>query len=136
MAIPRTLLVNMAKLHFATAFHQMLAYVQDITGGLIVTGPSKADLDNPDIGKYVRNYLGARTGVPTENRLKAINLVKELTATDFAGYQAVLAIHAEGSIEAEKLAMVREHDSIRCKELAKGLAGIVDANLGHAKRIA
>jgi 4-hydroxybutyryl-CoA dehydratase/vinylacetyl-CoA-Delta-isomerase len=50
--------------------------------------------------------------------------VKELTATDFAGYQAVLAIHAEGSIEAEKLAMVREHDSARCIALAKQLAGI------------
>ena len=47
-----------------------------------------------------------------------------LLATDFAGYQAVLAIHAEGSIEAEKLAMVREHDSARCLKLAKRLAGI------------
>jgi hypothetical protein len=36
----------------------------------------------------------------------------------------VLAIHAEGSIEAEKLAMVREHDSARCIALAKQLAGI------------
>ncbi len=136
IAIPKTLIVNMAKLHFATAFHQMLAYVQDITGGLIVTGPSEADLENPDIGKYVRNYLGARTGVPVENRLKAINLVKELTATDFAGYQAVLAIHAEGSIEAEKLAMVREHDSLRCKDLAKRLAGIVETNLKKSRRTA
>ena len=33
----------MAKLHFATNYHQMLAYVQDITGGLIATGPSEAD---------------------------------------------------------------------------------------------
>ena len=38
--------------------------------------------------------------------------------------QAVLAIHAEGSIEAEKLAMVREHDSARCVALAKKLGGI------------
>jgi len=128
IALPRTLTVNMAKLHFATNFHQMLAYVQDIAGGLVVTGPSEADLENRDIGKYVRKYLGGREGVPVENRLKAINLVKELTATDFSGYQAVLAIHAEGSIEAEKLAMVREHDSLGCKQLAKRLAGIVDGN--------
>jgi 4-hydroxybutyryl-CoA dehydratase/vinylacetyl-CoA-Delta-isomerase len=131
IAIPRTLIVNMAKLHFATNFHQMLAYVQDITGGLIVTGPSEADLESPDIGKYVRQYLGGRRDVPVEDRLKAINLVKEMTATDFAGYQAVLAIHAEGSIEAEKLAMVREHDSFRCKELAKRLPGIVDTSGGY-----
>ena len=124
IAIPKTLVVNMAKLHFATNFHQMLAYVQDITGGLIATGPSEADLNHPETGKWVRRYLGGRKGVAVEDRLKAINLVKELTATDFAGYQAVLAIHAEGSIEAEKLAMVREHDSARCLKLAKRLAGI------------
>jgi aromatic ring hydroxylase len=117
----------MAKLHFATNFHQMLAYVQDIAGGLVVTGPSEADLLSPAVGKYIRRYLGGRAGVSVDNRLKAINLVKELTATDFSGYQAVLAIHAEGSIEAEKLAMVREHDSLRCKQFAKRLAGIVDA---------
>lgn len=122
IAIPQPLLVNMAKLHFATNYHQMLAYVVDITGGLIATGPSEADLRNPQTGAYVRRYLGGRGDV--EQRLKAINLVKELTATDFAGYQAVLAIHAEGSIEAEKLAMVREHDSARCVALAKRLAGI------------
>jgi 4-hydroxybutyryl-CoA dehydratase/vinylacetyl-CoA-Delta-isomerase len=127
VALPRTLIVNMAKLHFATNFHQMLAYVQDIAGGLVVTGPSEADLVSPDIGRYIRRYLGGRAGVSVDNRLKAINLVKELTATDFSGYQAVLAIHAEGSIEAEKLAMVREHDSLRCKQLAKRLAGIVEA---------
>lgn len=124
IAIPKPLLVNMAKLHFATQYHQMLAYVQDITGGLIATAPSEADLHNPATGEYVRRYLGGRKGVPVEHRLRAINLVKELTATDFAGYQAVLAIHAEGSIEAEKLAMVREHDSARCVALAKQLAGI------------
>ncbi len=126
IAIPRPLLVNMAKLHFATNYHQMLAYLVDITGGLIATGPSEADLLNPETGAYVQRYLGGRKGVPVEQRLKAINLVKELTATDFAGYQAVLAIHAEGSIEAEKLAMVREHDSARCVALAKQLAGIAN----------
>jgi aromatic ring hydroxylase len=127
IAIPKTLTVNMAKLHFATNFHQMMAYVQDITGGLIATGPAEADLESEETGPWVRRYLGGRKGVPVEDRLRAINLVKELTATDFAGYQAVLAIHAEGSIEAEKLAMVREHDSARCLRLAKTLAGIVGA---------
>src|SRR5208282_1224917 len=135
IALPRTLTVNMAKLHFATNFHQMLAYLQDIAGGLVVTGPSEADLGSPDIGKYIRRYLGGRGDMPVNNRLKAINLVKELTATDFSGYQAVLAIHAEGSIEAEKLAMVREHGSLRCKQLAKRLAGIVDGNLDHRNQV-
>jgi 4-hydroxybutyryl-CoA dehydratase/vinylacetyl-CoA-Delta-isomerase len=127
IAVPKTLVVNMAKLHFAANYHQMLAYVQDIAGGLIATGPSEADLTSAETGAYVRRYLKGRPDVPVEHRLRAINLIKELTATDFAGYHAVLAIHAEGSIEAEKLAMVREHDSARCIALAKKLAGISEA---------
>lgn len=134
IAVPRTIIVNMAKLHFATNFHQMLAYVQDITGGLIVTGPSEADLNHGETGKYISRYLGGAKGVSSVDRLKAINLVKELTATDFAGYQAVLAIHAEGSIEAEKLAMVREHDSARCKSLVKQLAGIMGSTPSKSQR--
>jgi 4-hydroxybutyryl-CoA dehydratase/vinylacetyl-CoA-Delta-isomerase len=124
IAIPNILVVNMAKLHFATDYHQALAYVQDIAGGLLVTGPSEADFLNPETGPLLRRYLGGVQQVSASDRIKVINLIKELTATDFAGYHAVLAIHAEGSIEAEKLAMVREHDSERCKTFAKRLAGI------------
>jgi len=32
--------------------------------------------------------------------------------------------------------MVREHDSLRCKELAKRLAGIIDANIRQSRRTA
>jgi aromatic ring hydroxylase len=52
--------------------------------------------------------------------------VKELTTSDFGGYHAVLAVHAEGSIEAEKLAVLREHDSPRFIAYAKQLCGIKD----------
>jgi len=55
-----------------------------------------------------------------------MNLIKELTTADFGGYQAVLAVHAEGSIEAEKMTIYREHDAARFKAYAKELAGIRD----------
>jgi aromatic ring hydroxylase len=43
-----------------------------------------------------------------------------------SGYQAVLAIHAEGSIEAEKLTIHREYDFRQSLELAKYIAGLSD----------
>ena len=46
------------------------------------------------------------------------------TASDFGGYQAVLAIHAEGSIEAEKLATFRAHNPKPAVAYAKRLASI------------
>ena len=125
IAVPNTLIVNMAKWHFAKNYHQAIAYVQDIAGGLLVTAPSGDDLSSAEIGGYVRKYLGGH-GVDGERRLRAMNLVKELTTSDFRGYQAVLAVHAEGSIEAEKMATLREHDATKFKAYARDIAGIRD----------
>ncbi len=107
---PHTLTVNMAKHHFAANYHQALAHVQDITGGLAATAPAEEDFRSPETGGYLRKYLAGKAPYSAEERMRMINLVQDLTASDFAGYQAILAVHAEGSIEAEKLAILREYD--------------------------
>ncbi|HEV2123937.1 MAG TPA: 4-hydroxyphenylacetate 3-hydroxylase N-terminal domain-containing protein [Chloroflexota bacterium] len=124
IAVPDPLTVNTAKLHFASNYHQAIARVQDIAGGLLVTGPAEEDLASPELGEAIRRYLGGKIGVETEARLRALNLVSDLTASDYGGYQEVLAIHAEGSIEAEKLTILRNYDHASAKTYAKGLAGI------------
>jgi aromatic ring hydroxylase len=123
IAVPSPLLVNMAKLHFAENYHRMVAYLQDISGGILVTGPSEADLHNPDTRAYIEKYLGGADVGATE-RLRALNMISDLTASDFGGYQEVLALHAEGSIEAEKMTIHREYNFQRSLELAKYIAGI------------
>jgi aromatic ring hydroxylase len=55
-----------------------------------------------------------------------LNLISELTTRLYGGYQAVLAIHAEGSVEAEKMAMLRAYNSKRALSLAMRLAGLED----------
>lgn len=124
IAVPNTLTVNMAKWHFAKNYHQAMAFVQDIAGGLLVTAPGGEDLQSEEIGDDVRKYLGGRKGIDGEKRLRLMNLIKELTTSDFGGYQAVLAVHAEGSIEAEKMATLREHDASKFKAYAQEIAGI------------
>ena len=124
VAVPSRLYTNVAKLHFASNFHTALGYVQDITGGLLVTAPGEEDLRNPETGDYIRRYLGGRKGVSAEDRLRAINLVSDMTTSEFGGYQTVLAIHAEGSIEAEKLAVYREYDAQSAIAYARQMAGI------------
>ena len=124
IAVPDTAAVNIAKLHFASNYHQALMHVQDLTGGLLVTGPSEEDLQNPETGKYIERYLGGAAGVSGEQRLRMINLISDLTTGDFGGYQATLAIHAEGSLEAEKLAILREYDRERVKRYARWVAGL------------
>ena len=41
---------------------------------------------------------------------------------DFGGYHAVLAIHAEGSIEAEKMQILRSYDATRALARARKFA--------------
>jgi aromatic ring hydroxylase len=124
IAVPSTKLVNIAKLHFADNYHRALSHVQDLTGGLLVTAPGLADLENPETGRYIEHYLGGKKGVTARDRLKLINLISDLTAAAFGGYQAVLAIHAEGSIEAEKITILREYDAASAKSFARWAAGI------------
>jgi len=124
IAVPDTAAVNIAKLHFASNYHQALMHVQDLTGGLLVTGPGEEDLKNPETGKYIERYLGGAVGVSGEHRLRTINLISDLTTGDFGGYQATLAIHAEGSLEAEKLTILREYDRERVKSYTRWVAGV------------
>ncbi|MEJ5220979.1 MAG: 4-hydroxyphenylacetate 3-hydroxylase N-terminal domain-containing protein [Tepidiforma sp.] len=121
---PDPLTTNMAKYHFAHGYHEALQHVQDIAGGMLVTGPGAEDFANPETGDLLRKYLGGRAGVDGEIRTRAMNMVSDLTTGDFGGYHAVLAIHAEGSLEAEKLMISRAYDGRRALEYAKKLAGI------------
>ena len=122
IAYPDPMTTNMAKYTFATRYHEMLEYVQDCAGGLLVTGPGGEDWDSPDIRPVLEKYY--RAAAPAEDRLRVMNLVSDLTARDFGGYHAVLAVHAEGSIEAEKMQIFRAYDAKRTLAYARRLAGL------------
>ncbi len=124
LAVPNRMYTNVAKLQFAAGYHTALAHVQDITGGLLVTAPSEEDLANPETRDRLLRYLGGRKGVSATDRIRAVNMIADLTTGEFGGYHAVLAIHAEGSIEAEKLAIAREYDTKAAIAYAKEMAGI------------
>jgi aromatic ring hydroxylase len=125
LAVPDPMLVNLAKLHFASGYHQAVSWAQDIAGGLLVTGPSAEDLESPETRGYIERYFGAGD-VSAETRLRAMNVLADLTASDFGGYQEVLAVHAEGSIEAEKLTALRNYNSKETMAYAKRMAGITE----------
>lgn len=124
IAVPDALTVNMAKYHFAHNYHAAVQDVQDIAGGLLVTGPAVEDVESEELGPLLDRYYGGRAGVSGRDRLRAMNFVKDLTSSDYGGYQEVLAIHAEGSLEAEKLMIARSYDADRPRRLVQEMAGI------------
>jgi 4-hydroxybutyryl-CoA dehydratase/vinylacetyl-CoA-Delta-isomerase len=122
IAYPDPLTTNMAKYTFATGYHQALAIVQECAGGLLVTGPGNEDWQSPEVRPVLEKFFSA--AAPAEPRLRMMNLINDMTTRDFGGYHAVLAIHAEGSVEAEKMQIYRAYDPTTALRRARQFAGI------------
>jgi 4-hydroxybutyryl-CoA dehydratase/vinylacetyl-CoA-Delta-isomerase len=122
MVLPNPAIVNIAKHHFASHFHEALSQVQDLAGGILVTGPAVEDVQSEETGPLIEKYLKGKKGTSGKERLQVLNLIQDITASDFGGYQAVLALHAEGSMEAEKLQLSREYDWQKVISYARRLA--------------
>ena len=133
IAVPDPLYVNMAKYHFAHGYHEAVRDVQDLAGGALVTGPGAEDLENEETARYYDKYYAGK-GIGGRERLKALAFVKNLVASEFATYQEVLAVHAEGSIEAEKQMMLRSYDGSSALAYVKRMAGLAAAQTAAASR--
>jgi len=114
-AVPNPLFTNIGKLYSNKNFSNVLDALVDISGGIISTMPSMEDqfnpLENSDLKKYL---VGVDSG---ENRIKSIMLAKELAASSQTGYMLTLMLHAEGSIEASKIALLKDADLSEAENL-------------------
>lgn len=123
---PDPLTVNMAKYHFAHGFSEATQHLIDLAGGLLITGPGGEDWEDPQIRAVLEKYYAG--AVPGEQRLRIANFVSDLTARDYGGYQRVLATHAEGSFEAEKLQILRSYDADRAITYVRELSGLATSH--------
>lgn len=122
LVYPNPMYANICKFYFADNWHQATKYIQDIAGGIVATCPSSKDYFNPDLHDMLDRVLGAKEGIPTEHRLRLVKLIRDLTSC----YEDVLTIHAEGSLEAQKLSILSLADFDRYKAAAKRAAHIKD----------
>lgn len=124
LAVPNTLMVNIGKLHFAQNLHQAVAHVQDLAGGLLVTYPSVEDLEHPEHGETLRRAFAGADPDDGAARMRLVRMISDLTTGEYGGYQEVLAVHAEGSIEAEKLTILSSYLQDGARAYARWLAGL------------
>ena len=59
--------------------YEICNHAHDITGGIVVTMPSEKDLRHPEAGKYVKKYLKGVADVDTEDRMKIIRYIEQVT---------------------------------------------------------
>ena len=118
------LLANVCKQNVTRFPYEIARLAEDIAGGLMVTMPSAQDLRDPYIGKYVKKYLQGATGTDTENRMRVLRLIENITlGTAAVGYRTE-SMHGAGSPQAQRIMIARQGNLESKKELAKQIARI------------
>ncbi len=118
------LLANVCKQNITRMPYEIARLAEDIAGGLMVTMPSEQDLRNEKTGPYVEKYLRGVDSVPTENRMRILRLIENITlGTAAVGYRTE-SMHGAGSPQAQRIMISRQGNLAAKKELAKTIAKI------------
>lgn len=120
------LLANVCKLNVTRFPYEIARLAEDIAGGLMVTAPSEKDMKDEFLGKYIDKYLKGVDSVSTENRMRILRLIENLTlGTAAVGYRTE-SMHGAGSPQAQRIMISRQGNLSMKKELAKAIAKIED----------
>ncbi len=120
------LLANVCKQNVTRFPYEIARLAEDLAGGIMVTAPSEKDFRSPVVGKYVEKYLKGVSTVSTENRLRILRLIENLTlGTAAVGYRTE-SMHGAGSPQAQRIMISRQSNMEQKKQFAKDLAKIKD----------
>lgn len=118
------LLANVCKQNITRFPYEISRLAEDIAGGLMVTMPSEQDLRNEKIGPYIRKYFKGQNNVATENRMRVLRLVENITlGTAAVGYRTE-SMHGAGSPQAQRIMIARQGNISGKKDFAKKIAKI------------
>jgi 4-hydroxybutyryl-CoA dehydratase / vinylacetyl-CoA-Delta-isomerase len=128
------MLANVCK-HNVTRFpYEIGRLAQDIAGGLMVTMPSEKDFRSPDTGPLLEKYLRGRKGVSTENRMRILRLIENMTLGRNAVGYLTESMHGAGSPQAQRIQIARQMQLGYKKKLAKDLAGVDEGESIHREQ--
>ena len=126
------LLANVCKQNVTRMPYEIARLAEDIAGGLMVTMPSQQDLNDEKVGPFVRKYLQGASGTSTENRMRVLRLIENLTlGTAAVGYRTE-SMHGAGSPQAQRIMIARQGNLEAKKQMARVIAK-VDVSKDAAK---
>jgi 4-hydroxybutyryl-CoA dehydratase/vinylacetyl-CoA-Delta-isomerase len=118
------MLSNVCK-HNVTRFpYEIGRLAQDIAGGLMVTMPSEKDFRGPITGPLLDKYLKGRKGVSTEDRVRILRLIENMTLGRNAVGYLTESMHGAGSPQAQRIQIARQMQLEYKKKLARKLARV------------
>jgi len=121
-----TLLANISKQNVTRYPYEISRLAQDIAGGLMVTLPSEKDFKSPEVGKWLEKYYRGKADVPTENRIRILRLIENLTLGTAAVGYLTESMHGAGSPQAQRIMISRQVNMKEKQKLSKKLCGIKD----------
>lgn len=119
-----TLLANVCKQNVTRFPYEIARIAEDIAGGLMVTLPSQMDFDNPELRPYLDKYLKGIENVSTQDRIRILRLVENITLGSAAVGYRTESMHGAGSPQAQRIMIARQSNMEKKKEYAKAIAGI------------
>jgi 4-hydroxybutyryl-CoA dehydratase/vinylacetyl-CoA-Delta-isomerase len=124
---PDDMFTNVTKYHGAANFNVMVRHLHDIAGGAVVTAPSMADFDNPDLKPLLDKYMGTGPDVSGEYRTKLFHAIRDTTADALGGWHQVTNLQSGGGLFAQRLVTRKNYDIERARALALKAAGLSGA---------
>lgn len=118
------LLANVCKQNITRFPYEIARLAEDIAGGLMVTMPSEKDFKDLKIGPYVEKYLKGIASVSTENRMRILRLIENITLGSAAVGYRTESMHGAGSPQAQRIMISRQGNLENKKKLAKAIARI------------
>nr|MBV6629979.1 hypothetical protein [Oceanococcus sp. HetDA_MAG_MS8] len=121
------MLANVCKHHVTKMPYEMGRLAQDLAGGLVATMPSEQDLRHSEVGPLLQKYLRGRADISTEDRMRILRLIENLTLGRNAVGYLTESMHGAGSPQAQRIQIARGMQLSYRQRLARVLAGIDDA---------
>ncbi|NQU65083.1 MAG: 4-hydroxybutyryl-CoA dehydratase, partial [SAR324 cluster bacterium] len=122
-----TLLANVCTQNVTRFPYEISRLAQDVAGGLMVTLPSQKDFKSPVVGKWMEKYYQGNASVPTENRMRILRLIENLTLGTAAVGYLTESMHGAGSPQAQRIMISRQVNLKEKQKIAKKLCGIKEA---------
>ncbi len=90
----------------------------------MVTMPFLEDQGHPEIGKYIKKYMGGKAGVSSDERMCLLRLIENLTLGPGAASYLTESLHGAGSPQAQKVMISRLADLETMKSCALNLCSL------------
>lgn len=122
--IPDPVFCNVGRKHAGKNYYHELEILADLSGGLPATLPFEKDFFDQKIGPLLQKYIKRKEDIPAEDVYKLYRTLSDVLCSSIGGVIAVAGVHGGGSPVMEDIAILKQYDLEKRKDIAKYLSGI------------